>query len=87
MDQLQVLLKEAMEWTLCVYPWKPQLKQWIFPGGVARCTFAIFDVLIHDAPSELVRFVVQSQGKYSIPSVETVPEMLPVEVTSGLCQR
>jgi hypothetical protein len=56
-------------------------------SGITRCTVAILDVLSSDAPSELVSFVVQSQGKYSISSPTTVPEMLAPEVTSGLWQR
>ena len=46
--------------------------------------FAIFDVLSSDAPSEPISFVVQSQGKSSISSPETTPEMLALEVTPGL---
>jgi hypothetical protein len=61
--------------------------QWSHHSGVARCTVAIFDVLSSDAPSELVSFVVQSQGKSSISSPTTVPEMLAPEVTSSDCGR
>jgi hypothetical protein len=61
--------------------------QWSHHSGVARCTVAIFNVLSSDAPSELVIFVIQSQGKYSISSPTTTPEMLAPEVTSGLRQR
>jgi hypothetical protein len=61
--------------------------QWSHHSGVARCTVAIFDVLSSDAPSELVSFVIQSQGKSSISSPTTMPEMLAPEVTPGLRQR
>jgi len=63
------------------------LHQWIHQSGVTRCTVAIFDVLSSDAPSELVRFVIQSQGKFSILSPTMALEMLSPEVTSGLRQR
>jgi hypothetical protein len=43
-----------------------ELSQWIQHSGFTRCIVAIFDVLSPDASSELVRFVVQSHGKYSI---------------------
>jgi hypothetical protein len=58
--------------------------KWSHHSGVTRCTVAIFDVLSHDAPSELVGFIIQSQGKSSILSPATVPEMLALEVTSRL---
>jgi hypothetical protein len=60
------------------------LYQWSHHSGFARCTVAIFDVLSYVAPSKLVSFVVQSQGKYSISSPAMAPEMLAPEVTSGL---
>jgi hypothetical protein len=44
-------------------------------------------VLGSDAPSEPVSFVVQSQGKSSTSSPTMEPEMLALEVTSGLQQR
>jgi hypothetical protein len=61
--------------------------QWSHHSGVSRCTVAIFNVLSYDAPSELVIFVIQSQGKSSILSPTMVPEMLATEFASELQQR
>jgi hypothetical protein len=58
--------------------------QWSHHSGLIRCTVAIFDVLSFVAPLELVSFVIQFQGKYSISSLAMVPKMLALDVTSGL---
>jgi hypothetical protein len=58
--------------------------QWSHHSGVASAQLQSLDVLSSDAPSELVSFVIQSQGKYSISSPTTVPKMLALEVTFRL---
>jgi hypothetical protein len=56
------------------------------PQWSARCTVAIFDVLSSDAPSESVSSLSFYPGKIFNSSPTMMPEMLALEVTSGLCR-
>jgi hypothetical protein len=61
--------------------------QWSHHSGFTRCTVAIFYVPSSFVPSELVSFVIQTQGKYLISSSATMPKMLAPNITYGLWKR